>query len=130
VPIGAAVLKKSSVKESMSFVLPMEVKGHKMGELKLKMNYKIGSGKEEEKTSHFENVAVQTPIKHHAGEQFYKAVSLPGITLSPETKILPSSRSHVPEQPQPFQLTQANQAQLMAGLRSMAETNSKKQELP
>lgn len=62
VQIGTAVLKRASVKESMSFVLPMEFKGHKMGELSFKLNYKVGGDSDEEhKFSVLENVAVQTP---------------------------------------------------------------------
>lgn len=39
--IGTAILKKSDLKEAMSFNLPMEFKGLKMGELSLKLNYMI-----------------------------------------------------------------------------------------
>lgn len=39
VSIGTAVLRRKEMGDKMSFVLPMEFRGLKMGELTLKVNY-------------------------------------------------------------------------------------------
>lgn len=120
--IGTSVLKGKALKDVMSFVLPMEFKGHKMGELSFKLNYQIGSESESSKPK-MENIGSPTALKNRA-DQLLKAVSLPGIILGTEPV---SSRPCLPALEPVIQLTPSNRKLIVSGVELLAEAKKKEQ---